>query len=53
MIYFNEMQFRFLSISSAKCPLKPKDFSGVLWMRIQPLRINYVQELIMRFKDYF
>jgi hypothetical protein len=41
------------SYQADTCPLKPEANNGKLVMRISPFRINYAQECIMRFKDYF
>ena len=42
LIYFNDMEFRYLSIQSPKCPEKPEGFNGEMRIKISPLRINYV-----------
>ena len=38
---------------NSHCPRKLDGFSNRLKIRISPLKINYIQELIMRLKDYF
>jgi hypothetical protein len=53
MIRCDEFEFYMQSFQSPKCALKNKDFNNKLVMRISPFRINYVQEVTMRFIEYF
>ena len=53
MIYFNGLNMTVYQIQSANCPHKVAGFSGKMIMTIDTMRVNHIQELNLRFNDYF
>ena len=52
MIRCNDFDFSYNSYYSPKCALKDPRYYNKLKMRMSPFRINYVQEVTMRFNEY-
>ena len=53
MIYFNGLSMKVTMIQSKNCPHKVEGFSSNLEMRIDTMRVNHIQEINLRFNDYF
>lgn len=53
MIYFNGLSVKVYMIQSPNCPHKEQGFGSKLEMRLDTMRVNYIQEISLRFNDYF
>ena len=53
MFYFNSLGVTVYMIQSSNCPHKEVGFSSKLCVRMDTMRINHIQELNLRFNDYF
>lgn len=53
MFYFNELAVTVYMLQSNNCPHKEPGFASKLQVRMDTMRVNYIQEIMLRFNDYF
>ena len=53
MFYFNSLGVTVYMIQSENCPHKEAGFASKIEVRMDTMRVNHIQELNLRFNDYF